>query len=67
MKQKIRATEIDYAGFQQQQSTAPVDKNTLKIIFAGIKPIITEEVVMQMNVSFLFELSGKNAGCWYSR
>ena len=51
-------------GFQQQQSPAPVDKNTPEGIFAGIKPIITEEVVKQTNGSFLFELSGKNAGCW---
>ena len=55
-------------------ATAVNNSNTPERIFAGIKPIITEEVVKQMNDSFLFELSGSknifilvNAGCLISR
>ena len=46
------------------QATAEVDKNTPEGIFAGIKPLITEDVVNQMRGTFLFELSGSNAGFW---
>ena len=47
-------------------ATAEVDKNTPEGVFAGIKPLITEDVVNQMRGTFLFELSGSNAGfcCW---
>ena len=45
-------------------ATAEVDKNTPEGIFAGIKPLVTEDVVNQMRGTFLFELSGSNAGFW---
>ena len=48
---------------QQQPSPAP-DKNTPEGLFARIKPLLSDEVVKQINGSFLFELSGKDAGCW---
>ena len=48
----------------QLQPSATPNKNTPKGLFASIKPLLSDEVVKQINGSFLFELSGKDAGCW---
>ena len=46
------------------QSATPTDMTTPEGVFAAVEPLITDQTVRLINGSFLFELSGKNAGCW---
>ena len=48
----------------QNQSATPTDMTTPEGVFAALEPLITDQTVRLINGSFLFELSGKNAGRW---
>ena len=48
----------------RDQSATPIDMTTPEGVFAAVEPLITDQTVRLINGSFLFELSGKKAGCW---
>ena len=49
---------------QQKQPSSTPDKNTPEGLFSELKPYLSDELVKQVNGSFLYELSGKDAGYW---
>ena len=60
----LKSQTLSDGSSSSSNTPAAVDKDTPEGIFAEMKPLITDEVVNQMKGSFLFELSGSNAGSW---
>ena len=50
--------------FKSTSTSSPASKNTPAGVFEHIKPLISEDAVKQIGASYLFALSGENAGFW---